>query len=191
MPAPTQNENNLQKARTPTRLRHVFIFSKPHTLFCIDADIFSAVLSSVNNRSREGCCASASCLRRIWHMCSLGLKRTQIHTKYVSKNKRFFTFYIQTARNDENRVNLPVLYLAVYLLPKVVLLFCVLQEVEKARQDQESVLRDLRTKSEADRAAHAEEIERLKVGTCIYNIISEKQQKYFLLIFPQRFLCAT
>ncbi len=41
-----------------------------------------------------------------------------------------------------------------------------LQEVDKARQEQEGLLRELRTKSEADRAAHAEEIERLKVRGC-------------------------
>lgn len=38
-----------------------------------------------------------------------------------------------------------------------------LQEVEKARESQESIIRELRAKSEADRAAHAEDVERIKV----------------------------
>eukprot|EP00752_Nemacystus_decipiens_P002681 g2507.t1 len=36
------------------------------------------------------------------------------------------------------------------------------QEVEKARESQESIVRELRVKAEADRAAHSEEIERIK-----------------------------
>lgn len=40
---------------------------------------------------------------------------------------------------------------------------CFLQEVEKARQSQESIIRELRAKSEADRNTHAEEVERIKV----------------------------
>lgn len=37
------------------------------------------------------------------------------------------------------------------------------QEVEKARQAQESITRELRAKSEADRATHVEEVERIEV----------------------------
>ena len=43
---------------------------------------------------------------------------------------------------------------------------CVSQETEKVRQMHETVLRDLRTKSEEDRGAHAREIERLEVSSC-------------------------
>lgn len=43
---------------------------------------------------------------------------------------------------------------------------CFLQEVEKARQTQETIIRELRAKSEADRTAHVEEVERVKVRSC-------------------------
>lgn len=38
------------------------------------------------------------------------------------------------------------------------------QELDKARKDRERIIAELRTKSEADREAHALEMEILKVG---------------------------
>lgn len=50
------------------------------------------------------------------------------------------------------------------------------QVVDKARQEQESVLRDLRTKAERDRAAHANEIESLEVRSVEFGILRHFQQ---------------
>lgn len=66
------------------------------------------------------------------------------------------------------------------ILRKIILLLCILlfffaQEVEKARQAQEAVFRELREKHEAERDAHAQEIERREVrrGNAIISPVGE------------------
>lgn len=77
-------------------------------------------------------------------------------TRYLNTQAVSHLFVLWIARHDDNRrhgsLAIPTSFFLLFV-----------QEIEKARQAQESVLRDLRTKSEADTAAHAEEIERLKV----------------------------